>query len=123
MVVLSFGFQNPQNGDPGSIYFPALNFDIEQLNDHTHDGVNSALISGPSIAPTIFTAASANWTGTPGNYAQQIILPLGFNLQESVMVVFDASGNVVANNIDNVGGTEFTIYSPDNTFVYTVVVK
>lgn len=45
MQILSNGFKLPQTGDYGDVWFPALEDDIQQMNDHTHNGTNSEKIS------------------------------------------------------------------------------
>lgn len=53
MITLSYGFEKPVNGDTGDVFFPALERDIQRLNDHTHDGVNSPFISAQAPASMI----------------------------------------------------------------------
>lgn len=59
MITLSYGYEKPQNGDTGDVFFPALERDIQRLNDHTHDGVNSPFISAqaPSSMVNFFSPA------------------------------------------------------------------
>ena len=59
-TTLSYGFIKPQSGDPMATWQSALESDVQQLNDHTHDGTNSALISAKSISTGTVTTTS--WT-------------------------------------------------------------
>jgi len=52
MITLTFGILKPQNGDKGSVFFPALEDNLQQLNDHNHDGFNSSKISSLGVLPT-----------------------------------------------------------------------
>lgn len=52
MQTLTYGFKKPQVTDKGAIVFPALEANWQQVNDHNHDGVNSALISASNILPS-----------------------------------------------------------------------
>lgn len=52
MQTLTYGFKKPQVTDQGSIVFPALESNWQQVNDHNHDGVNSALLSPNSVLPS-----------------------------------------------------------------------
>jgi hypothetical protein len=61
MLTLSYGFKKPQVPDQGGVVFPALEANWQQVNDHNHDGVNSALIAGLSL-PT--------QTGNSGKFLQ-----------------------------------------------------
>jgi len=40
-TTLSNGYKLPENGDLGSSWFPDLAFDIQRLNDHSHNGIDS----------------------------------------------------------------------------------
>ena len=44
-TTLSYGFVRPATGDKGSVFFPALEDNITQLNSHDHDGTDSALMT------------------------------------------------------------------------------
>jgi hypothetical protein len=52
MITLTFGVLKPENGDKGSVFFPALEDNLQQLNDHDHDGLNSSKISSLGVIPT-----------------------------------------------------------------------
>ena len=52
MQTLTYGFKKPQVTDKGPVVFPALEANWQQVNDHNHDGANSALISPNSILPS-----------------------------------------------------------------------
>ena len=123
-VTLSYGFINPQNGDVGSIWFAALNSNIVQLNGHTHNGSNSSLLAPSSIAAGKVSVLAANWTGSAGNYSQVCTVPSGLDMTDDYSItVYDSSNNIIATSIDYVSPTTFKIYSPDNTFAYTVVFR
>lgn len=62
MLTLTFGYKKPQTGDRGSVFWPALEDDIQQLNDHTHNGVNSANITSAAVTAVTQTFASGAWT-------------------------------------------------------------
>lgn len=49
MQILSKGWKLPENGDFGDVWFPALAFDIAQMNSHKHDGNDSEKISSQDL--------------------------------------------------------------------------
>jgi hypothetical protein len=51
MNILSFGFNQPELTDQGYIVFPALEANWQKVNDHNHDGLNSAKISPENVLP------------------------------------------------------------------------
>lgn len=49
-TTLSYGFKLPQDGDTGgNDFWDDLEHDIQQLNDHDHDGTDSALLTTASV--------------------------------------------------------------------------
>lgn len=78
MQTLSYGYKKPETGDRGSIFWPALEFDIQRLNDHNHDGANSQKLVASSVQGIADTIAAAGWVavaGQPGTFSQDITMP------------------------------------------------
>ena len=126
MVVLSYGFKQPENGDRGSIWFPALNYNIQQLNDHTHDGSNSALINGAAVVAGTVSIPSASWVsdGT-GRYRQDVTCPAGYTLTNvyHIQIFITSTGHPILPTIEKQSSSVFRIYTPDNTLSYTAVFR
>lgn len=110
---LSYGYLQPQNDDGGSLFFPAMAANIQQLNDHTHDGVTSARI--PTVQQAISHTAWAAVSGIPGNYSQVVTMPTGLLYASVVLQIRDSSGNIVHNQINATTTNTFTIFTNDNT--------
>lgn len=53
MIILSNGYKLPETGDFGSIWFPALEDNIQRTNDHTHNGLNSSKIPSSSVEAVV----------------------------------------------------------------------
>lgn len=123
MLTLSYGYLKPQTGDKGSIFFPALEADIQQLNDHTHNGVNSALISSSSITPLTQAILSAAWVATTGGTYRQLVTVTGGLMydQFTVSVKLTATGHLIYPSIEKVSSTTFYVYTNDNSLDYTLV--
>lgn len=124
MIVLSYGFKLPESGDRGSIWFPALEDDIQQLNDHTHDGSNSAALAATAIQSGTVSVPSGSWAsdGT-GRYKQTVTCPAGFTMDYHIQIVIASSGNLIHPTIEKLSGTTFRIYTLDNTLTYTAVFR
>lgn len=121
MITLSFGYQKPESGDKGSIFFPALESNIQKVNDHNHDGVNSALIDSSNIARFNQTILAANWGATIGNglYKQTINLPAGTDFDDLIMkfkisVGTDAE-HIIYPDIKRLAFNQYEITVNDNT--------
>lgn len=78
MLVLSKGYKLPQAGDFGTDWFPALEFDIQRLNDHTHDGLNSQQISSQDLVATTSSVLVGDFTlQVDGTYLATVNTPAG----------------------------------------------
>ncbi len=124
MQTLSYGYKNPDNGDKGSVWYPALNDNIVRLNGHDHDGVDSALLNAANIQKGSVSILAAAWTadGT-GRYKQTVTVPSGFNMTDFVIQVYLSTGHPIYPTIEKVTGTTFLIYTLDNSLAYTAVFR
>lgn len=125
MVVLSYGFKQPENGDKGSVWFPALNFNITQLNNHAHNGVDSALVNQSNVVGASVSVPSGSWTadGT-GRWKQTVNVPAGYNMTDfSIKFLITSSGLQIYPTIEKVNTTSFTVYTNDNSLTYSAVFR
>lgn len=76
MIILSNGYKLPETGDFGSIWFPAIEDNIQRLNDHNHDGTNSNRLDASSITGQTSIINSGDFSlQSPGVYRALITLP------------------------------------------------
>lgn len=109
MITLSYGYKKPQNPDTGDIVFPDLEDNWQQVNDHTHDGVDSAL-----LAVQLQTISASGWTAIPaqpGTSSKLITVPTGFNYDECQIDFRLATGEMIYPSIARVSATQYTIYT------------
>lgn len=127
MLTLSYGFKLPQTGDKGSVWFPALEDDITQLNAHDHNGVNSAPIPGGSITPSITNIATVDWVVFGSGYRVLVTLPSGYLFEnthkEFRLVGSPQDGAIVNPTIEKVDNTSFYVFSNLNTIALRVSIK
>lgn len=124
-TTLSYGYIQPVTGDPGSTWFPAINDNLQQLNDHAHDGVDSALIDALNIQPGSKAIASGDWVadGT-GRYKQlAVACPTGYNMDDFLYSVRLSTGEVIMAKIERASASTFNIYCCDNSVSLTVVFR
>lgn len=123
MLTLSYGYSKPQTGDKGATIWSALEADIQQLNDHTHDGVTSALIPAKNLASTqgsILAAAWATYGGAPtGFYRQTVTMPVGYSFDTTSITFQSSAGAYVYPTVEKVTNTTYYIYTTDNTLALT----
>jgi hypothetical protein len=117
MLVLSYGFKKPETGDKGSVFFPALAFDIQQLNDHTHNGSDSAKLTTLSSISTTKAISAASWSSLGGGmYSQRVAMPAGLLWAQTIVQIKDTNGNNYDLRLDKVVGAEqFDVFCNDNT--------
>lgn len=117
MQTLSYGYEKPQNTDTGDVYFPAMERNIQRLNDHTHDGINSA-----PLASTSQDILAANWSAAPiggGLYRQLVTMPSPY-LYDTAQIWFKlSSGEFVYPSVERQSGNTFYVYTNDNSLTYT----
>jgi hypothetical protein len=126
MITLSYGYKKPEAGDRGSIFFPAMEENIQRLNDHSHNGVDSAPLAAASVAGATVQALAANWGVAiiPGKYKQTVTCPPGYNMNTFHYQVKDNfSGDQIFPTIERVTTTSFDIYTCDNTLTYDILFR
>lgn len=127
MITLSYGFKKPQTGDKGSVFWPALEQDIQLLNDHTHNGVNSAKITAASISPVKLSLSSADWVSQGGGvYRMDVELANGQLYADCTITIKNASSGdaeIMYMHIEEATDPDhFYIFSNDNTINLTAYV-
>ena len=118
MQILSYFFKKPETGDKGSVFWPALEDDIQQLNDHTHDGVNSSILSPFAITAITQSLLAANWVATSGGTYRQLVVMPGVATLNSHYVVFKdqtAFTKQLFLETEKVGANTYYVYINDNS--------
>jgi len=91
MIVLSNGYQLPEDGDLGDIWFDALESNIQRLNDHSHNGVDSEKLSQSSIEAVSSTIDSGDFDLVGDMYEETITLPSLIQVDTSDITFRDAT--------------------------------
>jgi hypothetical protein len=122
-ALLSHGVYKPATPDTGDIWFPAMATNMQILNDHTHNGTDSAL-----LASTTQSISSGSWGApTNGTYTQTITLPTvnGVPMQyDSIQIEFRLStGERVNPSISRASATTYTIKTIDNSLSYVAIYR
>jgi len=122
-TTLSYGFKKPANGDRGTTFFPDLADDIQQLNDHTHNGTNSAALTIQAVAITTASIPSGSWVATSGGTYRQLVTLPGTLTYDTVAMEFrlTASKNIVYPSIEYVSSTTYYVYTNDNSLAMTAI--
>jgi len=113
------GVDKPTTGDPGSVFWPALEELFQVVNDHRHTGSDSFRLDTKSSQATIDDTSivnSGSWTDlTNGNYSKAITLPSGI-VVDDVAIQFRGNeapyiGHVFYLSIERTAASTFTVYT------------
>lgn len=111
MLTLSYGYKKPENGDTGDAIFPAMAENIQRLNDHTHNGINSSL-----IPPVNYNVPAGSWTIVAlGIYSQVVNLGSGLWNQKVWQLIDDTDGSVYSLDCTCADNQNVTIFTNDNS--------
>lgn len=116
MQTLSYGYKKPANPDTGDEFYPAMEDNIQRLNDHDHDGVNSAPLASRTVS-----APSGAWVAAPiggGVYRQQVSVPAGLNYDDCQIWFKLSTGEYVFPSVERVSASLFWVYTNDNSLNY-----
>ena len=125
-TVLGYGFVMPDVSDESSTQWMVdQRINWQKVNDHTHDGINSAAISSVSFVKTNQNYDDTGWVLIgAGIYSQPVAMPVGFEFDNCLMQFKITAGPTVDEiwypNIIKTGISSFDIYSNDNTIQFNV---
>ncbi len=125
MLTLSYGYKKPQTNDKGSVFWPAMEANFQQLNDHTHNGTDSAKITAASSTVVTVAILAAAWgvALADGGYRQLVTLP-GTVTYDTVMLHYKGAtnGHVYFLQTEKVSSSTFYVYCNDNSLSFTAVI-
>ena len=123
METLAYGFLKPQNGDKGQQLFDDLADNVQQTNDHTHDGINSAKVNVSAITKQSQLLVNTNWVSPVGGvYNQVVSMVVGLLFDSSTITIRETStGKLMPLLYEKVDSTSFRVYCNDATKDLTIL--
>lgn len=123
MITLSFGFQLPETPDQGDIVFPALEANIQQVNDHDHNGTNTSKLNSGSLVPLAQSIPSGSWVLVAnGIYSQTVTLPASLSYDSTAFTVrLETSLDIVHPTIEKVSASQYEVFTNDNSLGFEVI--
>lgn len=112
MIVLSNGYKKPETGDFGDVWFPALEDNIDLMNDHTHDGTDGERIPGINLVASTLTVASGSFVDQGNGYHRATVtVPSARQVDETVITVKDpTTKDPIFAKLEKLSATQFYIY-------------
>jgi hypothetical protein len=111
----------PDTGDKGSVWFPALEYNITQTNDHVHDGSVGAVIPSTNIGVVTQALSSSDWVAdVNGAYVQEKTVPNGKSYANVFIMVKNAAGEQLFLDVKpGTASTKYKVYSNDSSLSAT----
>lgn len=122
MGTLTYGIYRPEDGDKGKPLFEKLEENWQQVNDHNHDGANSAKLGSSSLEHTSQNITSGSWVSQPNGMYRQLVSAVGGLAYEGyeIMCRNTANGDRLYLDTEKVAASQFYIYSNDNSIDVTI---
>lgn len=122
MQTLSYGYKLPEANDKGTILFTALEFNIQRVNDHDHDGSNSKKLSSSAVEGTPVTILAGNWVDLGnGNYRQSVSIPAAYDFDTVQLSFRLPSGHYVFPTVEKIDDAQLWVYTNDNSTNYIML--
>lgn len=132
MTPSTYGYRIPDTGDlakGANGWFASIVYNFERLDDHNHDGNNSALLSLASFTSYSATLLAADWVVSGSGYKQTVTAPSGlteFN-NYNAKFVFTAPagkvGEIAYLTYDRITATTIDVYCNDITAAFTAIFR
>ena len=120
-TTLSNGYILPQTGDRGSVWFPALESNIQRLNDHNHDGNNSEKLSSSAFDSLTDQILPAAWV-LQGNGLYRAAVTMPGSLQfDTKIIKTRANGRSLYADIEKLTANSFYVYVNDNSLTVGIL--
>lgn len=126
-TTLSNGYKKPQTGDRSSSWMDDIEFNIERVNSHKHDGIDSEKLNPKDFNKPTATILAASWGSDLGGstYKQTVNLPANYSFDETYFKFIISGGTydgtVIYPSLVKVSSTSYDVYINDNTLTLKVV--
>lgn len=117
-TTLTYGQKIPEQGDRGAPLFQDLEDNFTRLDGHSHDGIDSPLLTATAfvgVPQTILAAAWVTYGGPIGHYRQLVTMPGAFQFDTTRISFRTTAGAYIDPTVERVSSTTYYVYSTDNT--------
>ncbi len=122
MLTLTYGRKQPEDGDKGSQFWPALEDNIARDDAHTHDGVDSPVIPTSNNTRGSVAVSSGSWLANGTRFRKTVTVASGYSLATCIpMFLLNASGNRIYPHYEKINNTSFYLYMPVDNLAVDVI--
>ena len=124
MQTLTYGRKRPDDGDKGTLFFQALEDNIDLDDAHSHNGTDSPKLTAQSITAVTQTILAAAWSSSGSGYRQLVTMP-GTLTWDTHIVEFrdDSDDSKVFLDVTKVSANTYYVYINDSSKQLTAVYK
>lgn len=124
MITTVYGYKVPQSSDKGPIVFPAMELNINRVNDHDHEGANSKPLGPRALLAETVTLLAANWASVGnGMYKQAVTMPALMDFDKVHKEFRLADESEFYPTIIRLSATQYEVYINDNSQDVKVLYK
>lgn len=111
-TTLTNGYILPQTGDLGTIWFAALESNIQRLNDHNHDGTNSNKLTALSFTLLVDNLVMGDFSVVGDEYRATVTVPAGISVDETTIKFRDpTTKDPMYLKVEKISLTQFYVYA------------
>lgn len=128
MTITTYGYKNPDIGDRAkgtTGWMASYNFNVTRFDGHSHNGVDSALLTISSITALTQSISSASWGSSGNTYKQTVTVPAAVVEINNVIVKFinGANGHIMPLHYVRLTATTYDLFCNDNTVNLTAAYR
>jgi len=119
-----YGYKIPETTERGSIVFPALEANIQRVNDHDHLGGNSAPLTPAALIATSQSLLAGSWSLVAnGIYKQVVTMPAGLNYDYTLREFRLADNSQFHPTVNRLSTLQYEVFINDPSQNVTVIYK
>lgn len=111
-LTLSNGYKKPESGDLGTSFFPDLEDNIDRINAHSHNGVDSNKLTALSFTLLTDNIVSGDFGIVGSKHRVTVTVPAGISVDATTIKLRDpTTKEPLYLKVEKITTTTFYIYS------------
>jgi hypothetical protein len=124
VITTLYGYKIPESNEKGAVVFPAMEDNIQRMNDHDHLGVNSKPLTPAAFPATVQVLLAGSWSlVADGIYKQTATVPAGLDYDLTSKEFRLSDGDLFYPTVNRLSNLQFEVFINDPTQAVTVAYK